>query len=594
MNIRAFFDKYLGWCPMSPDLSPPQKDGVTNFLDDFLAGWRNYFITISLLSIILASSILFTPPPLIPAFTTPETWDKVLEQTYDFPDHYKWIGDDPSVNISGQTIISGNEQLIFQDQTVAFPDLLWFQNNSQLILRNCTFLVPTYTGYYLEDIFHEYVGILFTDNSSLIAIDTVFVPYDRRAGIGFLGDSSCSLDNVIIANSSINLDERAKLIANNSKIWQIYTDKDTRLEITSSQIGYLYNDHKWRSHWSNVLKIASPTARFTNSSIYFTEIRIVNSSRCIISDDIGYQSNWNLYEDYQIDGRTMNITLIDSEIEGYLMLDGINSVFNVTGSENLWLYATNSEVYCKNSELLRLSLAGNSSAEINNSNIYSLGLSLNHAYTLAQYRLYPASSRLHRVKISDSRIESLSISSNSEIECNRVYIEETSIDTATAKIHGSYICNNVESTAYNQYERWALTSSYTVNTIGEERVLPGVELTLVDQAGNIVWSGISNDDGMAQFNITYCSYYPLTEPYQYVTNYEEVWNITGVYGDEVKTCQLSMAQLNSNLIIDYTKDKFVLPINNRILFYSSIVLILITTAMKLRLHLSNNEPFGGN
>ena len=79
MNIRAFFDKYLGWCPMSPDLSPPQKDGVTNFLDDFLAGWRNYFITISLLSIILASSILFTPPPLIPAFRGTSKHPQVTE-----------------------------------------------------------------------------------------------------------------------------------------------------------------------------------------------------------------------------------------------------------------------------------------------------------------------------------------------------------------------------------------------------------------------------------------------------------------------------------------------------------------------------------
>ena len=55
MTFRDVFEKY--WCPISPDIKPPQKDnGLVNIFDNLLTGWRYYFITLALLSLSLLSS----------------------------------------------------------------------------------------------------------------------------------------------------------------------------------------------------------------------------------------------------------------------------------------------------------------------------------------------------------------------------------------------------------------------------------------------------------------------------------------------------------------------------------------------------------
>lgn len=55
MTFRDVYEKY--WCPISPDIKPPQKNSnLVNNFDKLLSGWRYYFITISLISITLLSS----------------------------------------------------------------------------------------------------------------------------------------------------------------------------------------------------------------------------------------------------------------------------------------------------------------------------------------------------------------------------------------------------------------------------------------------------------------------------------------------------------------------------------------------------------
>jgi len=55
MTFRDVFEKY--WCPIAPDIKPPQKNSsLVNIFDNLLTGWRYYFITLALLSLSLLSS----------------------------------------------------------------------------------------------------------------------------------------------------------------------------------------------------------------------------------------------------------------------------------------------------------------------------------------------------------------------------------------------------------------------------------------------------------------------------------------------------------------------------------------------------------
>jgi hypothetical protein len=595
MSLKTFLLKYLGWCPMNPDQSPPNRtDSTVNMFEDFLTGWRNYLLTVALLSIILASSLILAPPPPIQTTSTPDPWDTVFSETPEYPEPSKRITvNTPDSIISEQTTLEGTERIEIKNKTVWIKDLLLLKDDSELYFMNCTVILPKPPEYLYDDIFHEYVGILLTDSSSLTAINSTFVPSERYNGIGFIGSSQANLTNTILANCSLNFDEHSKLEATNSVIYQIYVDNDTNLVLKDSVVSWLHQKHRWRSRWHNILKISQPEVKVIDSRIGVAHIRIINSSRVVIDGDIGYQKYWNIIDAYQIDGYTMNLTLVESELGEYFGITGVYSVFNVTGGKYLGVMGTNSDIYLSGSEIYGVSIAGNSSATISDSNVYHLGTSEIHSYVGDLWRPMAPGSVHQEVNISESRVEYLNIAGNTDIICDALYVCNVGLGETVSSIWGSVQWGDVNYVKSGSYDRWAFTQHYTVQTIGEEYMVPGVELQVVNSTGDIVWSGVSDEDGCAEFNITFCSYYPLYQPYRYVTNYNGTWNLTGTYGNEVKSVGVSMFETGSPIRLDYSKDVFTLPINNSYLVYACLVAIIVLSIFKFRVYYLNNDldPF---
>jgi hypothetical protein len=594
MNLKTTIMKHLGWCPMSPDKAPSKRtDGPMNLIDAFLSGWKNYLLTLALLSIILASSIIFTPPPLIPASSQPDTWNKTINQTYNIPEFFRWIKvNDPDINNTEQIIYDGDKVIEFRDQTVRYSNLLLLKDNAKLILRNCTLLVSGFTAYNPENLFDDFVGILLTDNSSLEAYDTEIVPSDYVGQIGFIGDSQCYLNDVVIANCTLHLDERAQLEAAESKIFSISIDKDVKIDISKSHVRYLHQDHKWRNRWSNIVEINSPTAHFTDSIIDFVTLRVTNSSHCNIYGRIGTQSDWNSYEALDISGKVMNLTLIDSAISAVVTLEGLYSKFNINEGESMWVYAAFSSVHCNNSEIQRIILSGNSTTSIQNCNIEHLATKSYISFTGEAFRSLLPSSIYQTLYLSDTKIEDLDLGIKTNVSCDNALIQDLHIGRTEVYISGTASYGSIEP-AIKQYARWLFAQKYKVRTIGEERVIPDVELSLEDSNGEIIWSGISNENGLAEFNITYCSYYPLPGYSGYVSNYRDSWNLTGIHGDEIVTKQITMGDPSSEITLDYSKGAFILPVDNQVLFYSSLSAITFLTVLKLRFYSINKDldPF---
>jgi len=580
-------DESTDACPFPPDGDPPPKTPTTNIIEhveSFFEGWRNYLAALTLASLVLAYSLLAVPPPLITEAPIPDTWSMQYEPNGRPLDRFKWIKvSDPEQNHAGQMILDGDEVLEIVDQTIVFNDLVLVKDNARIILRNSTLIVPEYPSYRYENIFKEYAAMVFNDSARLEAYDSIILPFDRGPNIGFIGGSGCILENTVIANTSLSFDESASLCAKNASIWDIRADGYSDVTLDDSYLHRIYQKNWWRHRTVNPLTKYDTNVVLKNTEADLIYLRVVNSSSIEISEKIGRREYWNSYDSLKIDGYTMNLTIFDSEINELFWVYCINSNVNVTETEISVLQASMSNVTVVDSKIDFLVLGANSSANINDSYIYSYRaeLYLPHEEHL---RERPQGSFHHNAVMNGSRIEYLDFYSDSDMLFDDVYIGEVDVRALETRLEGSVRWGDDMTDRYEKYTRFAVKQVFDVVAQGEERVIPGATLTLTDEDGEIVWEGSTNENGKARFNLTFCAYYPLYEPYRYVTNFRDEWRLTSMSGGVTLEETVKLFETGSPIVFDFPEDKQTTPINNRILTFGSMATIILVTAMRLRKH----------
>jgi len=583
----------LDACPFPPDKSPPPKTTSTNLLeytDRFFEGWRNYLGIVTIMSLVLAYSLLVIPPPLITRVTTPETWNTQLEPKSRPTDRFKWIEvREPSYNTSNQMVLEGDQVLEFRNQVVNFTDLVLLKDNAKIILWNSTLITPDYSGYKYEDIFHEYAGMIFNGSARLEAYDSVIVPPERSINIGFVGLSSCYLENTLVANCTLCFDDSATLEAKESSIYGVNADRSSSIKLVNSYVSLLKHDNYWRSRWADPVKEVNASASLEGSRVDILMVRVVNSSSCLMAGNVGEQTLWNIYDAFKIDGATMNVTLRGDSTATLVWVYAINSVVDITDTEIYFLQASMSKVSMEGSKATYIYLYGDSSLTVKDSNIYSLATG-----SLSPYVDYFWDTPLRRfnqnASIAKTRIEHVNLGTDCKYNLSGVYIGDASLGSFMASfrsvLSGSVTWGQDISYEFylNPHDRFAFTQVFVVNTQGQERVLPGVSLALTDKDGKVVWEGASDENGEASFNLTFCQYYPLYEPYKYVTNYMDEWKLKATYGDESKEVNVALFKTGSPIVFEFDKDKPVLPVSNTVLMYVSLAVIAFATALKLWRH----------
>ncbi len=573
-------------CPFPPNKSPPPKTASTNVLeyaDRFFEGWRNYLGLVTMMGLILAYSLLVIPPPLITKANTPETWNTQLEPGSRPTDSFKWIEvREPDYNTSDQMVLEGNQVLEFRDQVVNFTDLVLVKGNAKIILRNSTLIVPHYPGYVFEDIFHEYAGMVFNGSARLEAYDSVIVPPERFISIGFIGSSSCYLENTIVANCTLGFDESATLEAMRSTIYTVQADSFSSLKIIDSQMDSLRHSNMWRLMGEWHVDEIGAYVYLEDSTVRRIIVRVVNSSSCQISDVAGYYDHWNVYDAFRIEGDTMNVSLTCSTITESLRVYAVNSEVYISSTDVGVVAASRSRVYVEDSNIGFLYLYSNSSLVVKDSNIYHLGTGKTPSFDASLIRAGESSYR-QNATIMRTRIERLWIESNCKLNFTDVYVGQASLSGFEAALTGSVTWGPdiSEQPYFILYTRFAFTQFFTVRTQGPERVLPGVSLVLTDKEGNAIWEGVSDENGEASFNLTFCSYYYLHEPYEYVTNYRDEWKLTAAHGDESKDTSVALCETGSPIVLEFPEDAFALPVNYTTLAYTCAAVIVLATALKL-------------
>lgn len=550
-------------------------------MDRFFEGWSKYLGLVTIAGIILAYSLVVVPPPLISRSTIPGTWNTKIESRWKPVDYFKWIKvNEPDYSTSEQMILEGDEVLEFRDQTVKFNDLVLVKDKAKIILRNSTLIAPDYE-YAYDNIFYEYAGMVFNDSARLEAYDSIILSLEHVLNIGFIGSSSCYLENTLVANCSLCFDESASLEAMGSTLYEIQADHSSFLKIDDSYIGALRQYHYWRQRWANPVEEVKTSAYLTGSQLGSLMVRIANSSSCQVVEHVGEHRNWNIFDAFKIDGCTMNVTLINSELSEPLNIYAINSEVNITETDVLGIQASMSRVNVEGSEVIWLTLCSNSSLMVKDSNIYRFSTEAYPVYD--DYLMsFSESSFRQDAAIMGTRIDYLDLNTNCKVNFTDVYVEEASIDGYEAILQGSVTWGPNISPYVTPYHRFAVIQVFNVHTQGQKRMLPGVNLVLTDKDSDVVWKGISDENGKASFNLTFCSYYPLREPFKFVTNYMDEWKLTAVSAEVSREASVALFRTGSPIIIEFPEDKPVMPINNTALTYASIIMILLATAMKLR------------
>jgi len=330
------------------------------------------------------------------------------------------------------------------------------------------------------------------------------------------------------------------------------------------------------------VKEVNASAYLEGSRVDFLMVRVVNSSSCQIAGPVGEQSFWNIYDAFKIDGFTMNVTLSRGSTAVLVWVYAINSELNITDTEIYLLEASMSKVYVEGSKVTNIALYGNSSLKVKDSNIYSFSTGASSPYDWYLWDM-PLSRFHQNTSIMGTRIERMMLEANCKYNFSDVYVGEASLRGCESILAGSVTWGKDISYEFyvSPYERFALTQVFEVHAQGQERVLPGVNLVLTDKDGNVVWEGASDEDGEASFNLTFCSYYPLYEPYNYVTNYMDEWKLKAVYGDESRETSIALFKTGSPIVFEFPEDKPVLPVSNTALTYVSVALIILVTALKL-------------
>ena len=573
-------------CPFPPDGQPPSKTFTTNALDlmDRLLGWRTYFALVSVMGLVMAFSLLMVPPSLIPASVTPPTWNKTVEATYPQVENFDWIKiGKPDRNYTDQIVLDGSMVLEFKDEVVDFRDLVLVKDDAKIILRNSTLLVPHSPSYDPDNIFNTLVGIRFEGNASLWVYNSTIIhgeQYDYGFNIGFIGKSRCHLENTTVVKGIISFDESATLEASNSKIQTLYMDGSSSADIKGSEIKYLHQYKYWRDFESPLINVNS-SILLTDSRLGTLWVNVVNATKCTLTDLRGEKEHWNIYDDFGVDGATMNLTLIRSEVVYPINVYAINSILNVSNAVLDQLITSSSTTSIVNSTTYSLGIYGNSCTNAKESNVYKLSTGPYYLWEHLFPDLRQISKNNQTVNFTDARIQNMEIGGNSRLNFKDVLVDNVSITTHKLSLEGSVRWGSSNSPSGSPYNELHVNQTFNVHTMGQEHVTPKVDLVLTDQNGEEVWRGVTDENGQATFNLTFCRYYPLSEPYQYATNYQDTWTLTGTHGEERKTSEIKFLRTNTPITLTFKEDTLTLPVDNKTLLYLSLAIIIIITLLKI-------------
>lgn len=519
-------------CPIPPGTEPPRRRGrpveiLLNFYDDFLRNWKIVLSVLTAASLVLAYSLLTVPPPPISLPGEPDAWSRHIPE----PTYYIWFIEavwepkfENQIVHDGDLILEGDDVLIVENSTYILNGELLVRDNARLVLRNAELYVKEKRSWIPTDLLPSPFVVVFNDTATLEAYNSsIAYPVGGWLDIGFLQFSDAAIDSSDFSRAFIYGDDHSKLKITNSEVERLIITKDSICEIVNSEISGIscvscyhgqLRGHFLLGVWDSCRVDA------WNSTVKNVSFEFENCTSATVSSDFHrYHKFWNSYINFSVDGSVFNLTLHDTNITGssYLtLIEGFLRVQNIDGLYSIRVF--NGTLQVSNCSFSGLGCGVGSRAEVEDSVFQRLFL-MDDAQGLV------SRSKMDRLLLEDFKGDAVF----DNVLINEVY----GCEGCECFISGRITFGENASTSEIRWgrEREVVTRGFEVITQREGWVLPHVELNLYDKDETPIWRGETGKDGKANFNISFCRFWPLYEPYKYVSNQDDIWRLEAIKGE---------------------------------------------------------------
>jgi hypothetical protein len=561
-------------CPITPDEARPPKSAMTyalDFLDGFFEDWRNALMVMAFAAMILAYGLLTVPPPLAVSVPTPDSWSRELPE----PEQYFYSvmpftpGYEKVVTIEEDLVLTGDETLEIENCTYIVNGPVSLSGNSKLVLRDAELYIPeTVVWVYLDERTYRVLAITLTDSSELIVENSQITGQYGRFSIWLHGGSSADVTSSDLEGGGIILENDTVLEIEQTKLSTISMADNAQSTIKDCEL-FILSPSQITGEGESRESGLNARAEVSDSKIVYLGLKIVESRGVELSPDtLRLESGWSPPTSLGIDGKAFDVVLQRTDVE-YLMLTAIDCSLEATGETKLkalWLYS--SEATIKYNDLLSLSSFEGSEAIVEEAligHVIPNGSCVNHFID----------SKINRLFLEDF---------TGELVFDNSLIDHTELMGDT-----DLTLRGTVAFAEGNFDEYLGTNNrfrfnYRVQASDGERVVPGVELTLRDQEGMVIWEGKTDQEGQATFDVLYHHLWQESLG-KYVNDFDDARTLTATKVGTTHETQIKAFETSTLIEYAFPPQPQTLPstpILRQALIAISAAAILVTIGFKLR------------
>ena len=451
----------------------------------------------------------------------------------------------------GDLIVDGNETLLIENCTFAVIGIVMVRGDAKLIVRNAELNVSTDTAagmvilekdgtliieegelnlnYDVNPSIHSIARICdvdITDTATLDVKESRISSKLRQIRFKIGRHGRLILNSTSICESSIEAFDDSEISIDESPIYSIKLHGNSSCVVQHTDVRYFSGSDRY-------------VASFYNSKIEGIEFVFGSSSKVIMEGRLqGFHRYWNIHSNLTVEGIECNMTLRDTNVAGPLRLD---SVFASTGMELRVL----------NQNLLSADIGSDSELHISNCSCKYLFCG-RHDSTY-----YINDSRIDRLSLLDNAFASISDTKIDELEVSDfegvLVFDNVTLNESLEigfGIPGSqfYVCGGLrfganlsinegpiyEGPSYRAnitgpMQKFNVVRGYRVVASRDGKPLENARLKLRNGEDELIWEGVTDGNGEAVFNITYCKNWILPPGY-YCSNHTNTWSLEATYG----------------------------------------------------------------
>ncbi|OGD46017.1 hypothetical protein A3K69_07990 [Candidatus Bathyarchaeota archaeon RBG_16_57_9] len=483
-----------GACPLLPgsfeDKSP--LDSALVWITRFCRSWKNVLPIIAVASVILVYSMAFAQGSLAAAIAEtgeiPSTWNQ------DYPTVVKALtrhrGDEHlyknQVNISEDLVISGDQVYVIENCTAVLEGYIMVTDQAQLVIRDAELynvkrginggeLVPYPANVYLEDhaslvlenavIRGEHRILVTLNNYTRAEIESSILEGDLIV----FGDSNVELRNSTV--SFIKVAQRANIGIHDSHVYYLFYEEE----------GPLVGDFTFRIEHADFTGV---TIESWDSVFEVVRFPIRGCRDFSHTGGVSWGPDWSLRDLYPT-AEVLDFSSHDSDIKRYVfILMNCTAIFSEV-PELDGIYSYDTELIIDRCRLMDVAMLSGEGV-IQDSIITMAFVDGDTKPTFINDKIWIIALRNY----------------TETAEFENTYVETLFVEgSMTGSLKGSVTFGEEALNAYMLGE--AVTRIYTLVTQTPKHVLPGARAQLFSPENELVWSGETDENGTATFQITY-------------------------------------------------------------------------------------------